>query len=400
MSQSSDLSTNRQSICASDLPGILFSFCLVLAAFYSTATLAQESSKDADANEVSNAENEDEDRFGNFLALPIFITEPAIGEGLGLGLVYFHKTKKDGTSPLSTPASLGKTGKKQNPPPTATGVFGFYTSNQTQGFGLGHAGTYLDDTLRVVGALASMKVNAALFLNDLPFNFSLDGELVYANFKRRLGTTNVFLGMSLMNLDADIDFKIDPNDPPPRSLLDYSFRNFGLAGSAIYDTRDDSMMPGQGRLFDLTLWRYDDAIGSDFDYWSARFKANSFHQLSERWHLGLRFDVSTVEGDPPFFAIPYISLRGIPALRYQAKTAGVVEIEGRYNIAQRWAAIAFAGTGFTNSEDPTLDTLDDIYSFGAGLRFQVLPEQNVWVGLDIAKGPEEYAWYIQVGHPW
>jgi hypothetical protein len=385
MSQPGDILTNQQTICTTDLTRVLILVCLVIAAFYRTDAVAQDSSQDDNKNEASSAQNEDEDRFGNFLALPIFITEPAIGEGLGLGLVYFHKTEKDSTSPLSTPSSIGKTGQKQKPPPTATGVFGFYTSNQTQGFGLGHAGTYLDDRLRVV---------------DLPFNFSLDGDLVYANFKRRLGTSNVFLGMSMMNLDADVDFLIDPNNPPPRSLLDFSFRNFGLAGSAIFDTRDDSMMPGQGKLYDLTVWRYDDAIGSDFDYWSARFKANSFHQLGDRWHLGLRLDISTVEGDPPFFAIPYISIRGIPALRYQAKTAGVVEVEGRYNISPRWAAIAFAGGGFTNSEDPTLDTLDDIHAFGAGLRFQAIREQNVWVGLDIAKGPEEYAWYIQVGHPW
>jgi len=400
MSQDIDKNESADSVAGISSAVILLSFCLISSALFSPIIGAQEATQNGESTDPTTSGEEKEDRFGDFLTLPIFITEPAIGEGLGLGLVYFHKKDKDENSPLSTPASLGKTGKKQNPPPTATGVFGFYTSNQTQGFGLGHAGTYLDDRLRVVGALASMKINAALYLEDLPVNFSLDGELVYANFKRRLGASNVFLGISLMNLDADIDFNIDPNNPPPRNLLDFSFRNVGLAGSAIYDALDDSMMPGQGQLYDLTIWRYDDAIGSDFDYWSVRFKANSFHQLSKRWHLGLRFDVSTVEGDPPFFAIPYISLRGIPALRYQAKTAGVVEIEGRYNIAQRWAAIAFAGTGFTNSEDPTLDTLDDIYSFGAGLRFQVLPEQNVWVGLDIAKGPEEYAWYIQVGHPW
>jgi hypothetical protein len=110
--------------------------------------------------------------------------------------------------------------------------------------------------------------------------------------------------------------------------------------------------------------------------------------------------VSTVDGDPPFFAIPYVSLRGIPALRYQSRKAGVVEIEGRYTIATKWAGIVFAGAGFTNSDDVDLDTRDDIFSVGAGLRYQALQEQNVWVGLDIAKGPEEYAWYIQVGHPW
>lgn len=398
-----DLSVNlRQIKRPSDglLTGILVACCLLFSAYAGSTVMAQESSEDGQSAEVTKDNDEDRGRFGNFLALPIFITEPAIGEGLGLGLVYFHQKNSKEKPQLSTPASLGKTGKKPNPPPTATGVFGFYTSNQTQGVGLGHAGSYFDDRLRVVGALASMKVNAALFLSDLPVNFSLDGELVYANFKRRLGSSNVFLGMSASILDADIIFKIDPNNPPPRSLLDFSFRDVGLAGSAIYDTRDDSMMPGQGKLLDLTVWRYDDAIGGDFNYWSTRLKANSFYQFSARFFLGLRLDVSTVDGKPPFFAVPFVSLRGVPALRYQGKTAGVAEIEGRYSFGERWAGIAFAGAGFANADDPALDTSDNIFSFGTGIRFQALKEQNVWVGLDIAKGPEEYAWYIQVGHPW
>jgi hypothetical protein len=78
----------------------------------------------------------------------------------------------------------------------------------------------------------------------------------------------------------------------------------------------------------------------------------------------------------------------------------VVEIEGRYNISLRWAGVAFAGAGFTKSADPALDTEDDIASIGIGVRFQALREQNVWVGVDVARGPEDYAWYIQVGHPW
>jgi len=26
--------------------------------------------------------------------------------------------------------------------------------------------------------------------------------------------------------------------------------------------------------------------------------------------------------------------------------------------------------------------------------------QNVWVGIDTARGPEEYNWYIQIGRAW
>jgi hypothetical protein len=36
-----------------------------------------------------------EEKLGKFLPLPIFIIEPAIGEGLGAALVYFHSEKKD-----------------------------------------------------------------------------------------------------------------------------------------------------------------------------------------------------------------------------------------------------------------------------------------------------------------
>ena len=98
--------------------------------------------------------------------------------------------------------------------------------------------------------------------------------------------------------------------------------------------------------------------------------------------------------------IPYVSLRGIPALRYQGEAAGAVELEGRYDISPRWAAVAFTGAGFVSTDDPLYDDPDNIFTVGAGIRYQLFKEQNVWVGLDIAEGPEESNWYVQLGHPW
>ncbi len=389
--------------------GLIPSACLLVLAFFGTATLAQGVAEESAATgtgatdtaaEESAGEKKKESKRGSFLVLPIFITEPAIGEGLGAGVVYFHKKDNSDRPRVSTANSVGKTGKKSKPPPTATGAFAFYTSNDTAGVGVGHANSFKDDKYRVVGALANMRINSEIFLLDIPFGFQLEGNLVYANGKRRMGTSNMFLGMSIMALDADIIFKIDPGNTPPVDLADFAFTNVGIAGSAIYDARDNSTMPNQGQLIDFTLWRYDAAIGSDFDYWSARLKAHSFHQFRKKFVLGLRFDVSSVDGTPPFFAVPFVSLRGIPALRYQAKTAGVFEVEGRYTFSERWAGIAFAGAGFTDGGQAELDTMQNIKSVGTGVRFQVLQEQDVWVGLDIAKGPEEYAWYIQIGQGW
>ena len=183
-------------------------------------------------------------------------------------------------------------------------------------------------------------------------------------------------------------------------LADFAFTDVGVAATGIYDTRDDTMMPSIGHLVDLTVWVYDDAIGSDFSYWTSRIKLNSFHEFADKFVLGLRFEVGTADGDVPFFAEPFVPLRGIPALRYSGDVAGVVEAEFRYQFAKRWAVLTFAGAGFVDDIDPSTGTDDDIRSWGLGVRWLALKEENVWIGVDWARGPEDDAFYIQLTHPW
>ena len=346
------------------------------------------------AEESTEEPEKKEKRFGNFLPVPIIVTEPAIGEGLGAGLVYFHK-KPDSKPTAASGRSLARTGREQRPPPTATGVAGFYTNNDTYVFGLGHARTFKEDTWRMSAAVAGARINATYYFGDLPFDFRLDGAALFGNVKRRFGNSNWFIGMSASYVDAESRF-FDLDSPEP----DSDFSDAGVAIMGVYDTRDDSMMPSTGQVIDLTIWKYDDAIGGDFDYWTSGLRVNSFHKFLDKLVLGLRFEVNTAEGDVPFYAEPFVSLRGIPALRYTGDAAGVVEAEFRYQFAKRWAVLAFAGAGFVNDLDDTPSTEDDIRAWGIGGRWLALKEENVWVGLDLARGPEEDAFYIQLTHPW
>jgi hypothetical protein len=352
-----------------------------------------------DAPQAANGEDAktDESDKGRFLALPIFITEPAIGEGLGAALVYFHGAPNDSVSRLETGRSIKAKTREQKPPPTATGVFAAYTNSDTHAVGIGHARTFKDDSYRMTAAAADAVVNATYYLGDTPFKFSADGALLFGNLKRRIGESNVFVGISASFVDADAAFGDDAADA---GLFDFGFRDVGIAGDLIYDSRDDGMMPSSGQLVDLTAWKYDDAIGGDFDYWSATFKVNSFHKLGEKFVLGLRFEVSAADGEVPFYAEPFVPLRGIPALRYSGEAAGVVETELRYQFAKRWAVLGFVGKGFVNTGSGFEDTDDNIDAYGIGLRFQALKVQNIWLGLDLARGPEEDAFYVQMTHPW
>ena len=49
---------------------------------------------------------------------------------------------------------------------------------------------------------------------------------------------------------------------------------------------------------------------------------------------------------------------------------------------------------------PELEAADDIRTVGVGGRFLAFREQDAWVGIDVAQGPEDLVFYIQVGSTW
>lgn len=338
---------------------------------------------------------------GRILPIPVIITEPAIGDGLGLVLAYFHPKKEvTNNDRLESLESISHVPSQQEPPPTVSGVFGAYTSNDTAVAGVGHMNTFKDDHIRFTAIAARANINSTLYLLDQPFKFNLEGVLAYQETRFRFGDSRWFWGIGVSYLNADTALKVDLPEEAPIDLFRKSLTNVGLSGKLAWDSRDNTSMPNKGQLIDLSVWRYDDAIGGDYDYWNGKLKLNSFHPLSKKFVLGLRFEYSAISGDAPFFAIPYVSLRGIPALRYQGDRVGVAEIEGRYNFTPKWAMIAYTGLGKVSSDIPVFDTQQDIYSYGVGARYRIFEVQNIWVGIDIARGPEETNWYIQVGQAW
>ena len=349
-------------------------------------------------------DNGKKDRLGGYkiLPIPIFITEPAIGKGLGVAIALFHPVK-DGSGSIpqaTTPSSIGQMDDDRQAPPVASAVFGAYTSSKTWAAGVGHMNNWRKDHIRYAGALAAARINSKFYVLSLPLKFTLEGKFIYQDIKFRIKDSNIFLGMSLSYLDAKNEFSLDLPEDPPAQVLDSDFRDVGLAARGSYDSRDNTMNPNRGQLVDLSLWRYDEAIGGDFDYWSAKLKALSFHHFHDRFTLGLRLEVATVSGEPPFYGYPWVKLRGIPAMRYQDELAGAVEVEGRFQLAPKWEVVGFAGKGFTSGDVPFFENPGNIHSIGAGVRYKVIEAQNVWMGLDVAKGNEDWNWYIQVGHPW
>ena len=390
-------------------------FALVCCVGFSSSVLAdkpqEQGAKQAPPNEEQGQteggdSKETKKRFGKILAVPVIITEPAIGEGLGGGVVYFHKPKVEqedqslNVSKITTGREVNKSTKDPKPPPTATGIFGFYTNNDSMALGVGHTNTFLDDTYRILVAAANTRINSKYYLGDFPVNFRLEGNVIYGDGKRRLGETNFFGGLSFSFLDAESRFLTRNESLNDLDILAGDLKDAGLALNLVYDSRDNTMMPIKGGLAELSAWRYDELFGGDFNYWSTKFKSQAFRQFANRYVLGGRFEVSDANGDVPFYAEPYVALRGIPALRFQGQVAGVLELETRAKIAERWSLLAFAGAGFITDGNIPIESESDIYAYGAGFRYLAVKSADAWIGMDFAEGPEEFAWYIQIGQAW
>jgi hypothetical protein len=374
---------------------------LALALYFASPLHAASDATTLESSNDSSAEEESSDKqsgkWGNLLPLPIIVTEPAIGNGLGATLIYFHK-EDEKKAPVSTARNLSKTGERQKPPPTASGIFGFYTDNDTYAFGIGHSNSFADDHYRLRAALAEARVNSTFYVGDRPLDFRIEGNLLFADLKTRLGDSGVFFGLSTSYTNASSKFVGLPD--PIGSLLDFNFVDTGVAASLIYDTRDNTILPTDGYHIELIGWRHDEALGGDFNYSTARLKALWFTPLSEKYVLGARLDSSTADGDPPYFAFPFVRLRGIPALRYQGEVASAFELEGRRRIGDRWTASLFAGVGSIRVGKEQVETEDEIRTIGIGTRYLAYREQDAWVGVDVARGPEDVVVYIQMGSSW
>jgi len=364
------------------------------------AHAASEQLPDKSKQEISAAKPADKSR-GRWLPIPIFITEPAIGYGLGAAVGYFHPEKKktEAMPSLQTLDSLGSGRSGQKPPPTITGVAGGYTDKGTWAAGAAHSTSWRNDTIRYAGGIAYTDLNSEFYVLDNPFVFNLKGAALYQDLKYRLGNSRFFLGAKLLILRTESVF--DRRIPGTEvDLNESSSSNNGLAAALTFDGRDNVFTPNHGRLMQLDVWRFDEGFGGDFNYWKGRIKLLSFHQLHPKLVLGLRLDASAVDGRAPFYAYPWVSMRGIPALRYQGKNTAVIEAEARWNFLPRWAVVGFGGAGQVGGDAPAFATEDNIVAGGAGVRYYLMQDLGLWLGVDVARGPEEAYGYITVGQAW
>jgi hypothetical protein len=331
------------------------------------------------------------------LPVPIVITEPAIGTGLGVAAVHFHDARED--TPDDELDSHGRT-----IPRSISAVALGATDNDTWFVGGGHFGFYRQGSIRYEGLAGYADVYLDFYgtldePNSNGLSFNAEAYIFNQVLAFRLGESNWFAGGAYRFMSTDSRFDLGEDIPGvDNDALESD--NAAVAAVLIYDSLDNQFTPKSGILSDLQLARFDEAVGGDYNYNQYTWLNQAFVPLSESWVLGLRLDADMVSGSLPFYAKPYIEMKGIPALRYQGTKIVTAEARLNWEIHPRWQLAAFVGAGRAADDIDDLSNASSRVSRGAGFRYMGIRKLGLNMGLDFAKGPEEEVVYISFGTRW
>ncbi len=278
-----------------------------------------------------------------------------------------------------------------------------YTGNDSWFVGGGHLGRWRKDTIQYTGGAGLASINLKYFgTESLPIeggvDFNAEGFVVVQELLFRLRNSSWLVGpyWQYVQTDVTFDFGLDlPEISPP----ELDFRDSGVGAVIEYEQLDSTFTPSSGNFLRIEALWHDERVGGDFDYGDYAGKYLHFLKLGS-WVLGGRLEGEYIDGFAPFFVEPFIRLRGIPALRYQGTAVVTGEVEARWDFHPRLSAVGFVGAGRAADGFGELGSAPSRVAGGIGIRYLFAKLLGLRLGIDVARGPEETAVYLTVGHNW
>ncbi len=321
--------------------------------------------------------------------LPIIspITEPAVGYGAAVAGLYF--IPKEGNS-------------KGYQRPDIAGIGGGYTANGTWFVGGGYIGFWKKDRLRYRGVIGYGDINLDYYspLLNKPKEFNLSSFFFLQQAVLRLGKSDFFLGGKYQLTKTNIDFFEDKEIPEIIDLKDFELWNSGISIISEFENLNNVFSPTKGMRIHLSYDQNLEIIGSDKNWGKVNFFSQMYFPVNNIWIPALRIESHLATGDIPFYAKPFVQLRGIPALRYQGDITILAETEQLVNISSRWGLVGFTGIGTAFNTNDNFKSEELIWNAGGGFRYLIARFMGLKMGLDVARGPEDWAVYVVFGSSW
>ena len=332
-----------------------------------------------------------------FLVVPTIVTEPALG-GFGAAVAPVFLKKR--------PPVIEADGTKRLVNPDITGGLGMYTANKSWMAGAFRSATLVKSKILYRGFAAYGDMNLSFYANNLPnqsdqeFKLNFKSTIFYTQWLKQFKNAKWSAGPQYLFLNSKInlpDFNLPPPFVDPKDIRSTISQ---LGGALQFDGRDNIFTPDRGIRVQTDFFWSDKALGSDYQAWRINLSAIGYYPLAKTLIGGLRIEGEQALGSPPFYLQPGINMRGIPAARYMGKTSIVSELEFRWDLYRRWSLMGYGGLASAFNDWDQAFAKPVVYSYGTGFRYLIARKFKLRMGVDVAKGPEEWAYYIVFGSNW
>jgi len=329
-----------------------------------------------------------------FVPIPIIITERALG-GFGVLLAPLFITPKKNVENI-----------KGYVPPDITAFLGGYTVNGTWMAGAFRMGSFPKVGIKYRAFLGYADINMDFYhtfqdLGEKKFPFNIKALPVFASASKKIfKEKEIYLGLSYAIAPTKVAGNFSGDLPPFVKPIDLDSKTATLGLFADLDTRNSIFTADKGMRTVIEYKMDDNWTGSDYSYQRLNASVNWFIPIKYNWICGIKGEFQHVFNDPPFYLVPYISMRGIPIERYQGTSTSIIETEQRFDINSRWSILGFGGLGHATQKGESFDDGQTVYSVGTGFRYLLARIFKLRAGIDVAKGTGSWGYYIVFGHNW
>ena len=334
-----------------------------------------------------------------FIPVASIITEPALG-GFGVVLApVFIKRRPPYVDTIK--------GKVVHTPvqPDITGAVGLFSLNGSWGTLAFRSGTLIKSRIKYMIGGGFINLNMSYYhtlpeLADREMKFNIKNLPLVLQGIKRIGYSHWYAGGRYLFMDSKLKYDGDHLFDSITSQLEKENLLSQLGGIIELDNRDNIFTPDRGIKFHVDGSSSNKAIGSDFDFWKVNYYSYFYTPLSKTLIGGLRIDGQQSFGDVPFYLLPFLDMRGLPVFRYQGKADILTEGELRWDFLYRWSLMAFSGVGKAFDDWNEFGSAKWIVSGGTGFRYLIARKFKLRMGVDVARGPEKWAYYIVFGSNW
>lgn len=327
-----------------------------------------------------------------FLPIPIIVTEPAVGYGGGIAGMFLRPRRDAGDEGWARP--------------NLSAVGALATANGTWSAFGGDSSLWQDGRLKTLLAAATGRINldfygfggtAASVNRAVRYSLDIVGGVGQVDW-RIDNRSPWWVGLRYVYADVDPKLRDEPIFPDLANGTRVTVSAPTLA--LTYDSRDNIFTPTRGVWAETSYMLSRTALGSTDDFERFQQILIGWLPLGNALTLGARGEYLAASDATPFFLLPYVALRGVPAMRYPGERVLSGEVELRWQLNERWSLVGFGGAGEARADRGSETFTSSVASGGVGFRYLLASKFGLHVGIDVAHSPGTTAVYLQVGNAW